>query len=49
MDIPPQFSGIMQSHHPELFEIDWWLAMQQAVQHNNSSEPLPYSAHTRLA
>lgn len=49
MDIPPQFSGIMQSHHPELFDLDWWLAMQQAVQHNKSSEPLPYSAHTRLA
>lgn len=48
MDIPPEFVGIMQSHHPELFEIDWWLAMQQAIEHNKTSEPLPYSADTRL-
>ncbi len=49
MDTPPQFSGLMQSHHPELFDIDWWLAMQQSVRSANASEPLPYSAHNRLS
>jgi len=48
MDIPPQFSGLMHSRHPELFDIDWWLAIQTSASVSMNNTMAPYPDSTRI-